>query len=260
MSAETGEVRFEIKERVGVITISNPDRLNAMSTRMLAELKESIFRIETQDGVRVVVIHGEGERALAAGVDLNMMVDMEPGQAREFSQYVQDMLTKIESLPVPVIAAVSGFALGGGLELALACDLIFAAQNARLGLPETNLGIIPGWGGSIRLPRRVGLGRAKEMIYSGRVVEAVEAHSIGLADAVFPLDSFMDEVMSYAVMLTKKSRYSLALAKSTVLRGMDASLEAGLALEREAFANCFASPDAREGISAFLEKREPNFK
>lgn len=260
MSAETGEVRFEIKERVGIITISNPDRLNAMSTRMLAELKENIFRIETEDGVRVVVIHGEGEKALAAGVDLNMMVDMEPGQAREFSQYVQDMLTKIESLPVPVIAAVSGFALGGGLELALACDLIFAAQNARLGLPETNLGIIPGWGGSIRLPRRVGLGRAKEMIYSGRVVEAGEAHSIGLADAVFPQDSFMDEVMSYAVMLTKKSRYSLALAKSTVLRGMDASLEAGLALEREAFANCFASPDAREGISAFLEKREPVFE
>jgi enoyl-CoA hydratase len=260
MSAETGEVRFEIKERVGIITISNPDRLNAMSTRMLAELKENIFRIETQDEVRVVVIHGEGEKALAAGVDLNMMVDMEPGQAREFSRYVQDMLTKIESLPVPVIAAVSGFALGGGLELALACDLIFAAQNARLGLPETNLGIIPGWGGSIRLPRRVGLGRAKEMIYSGRVVEAGEAHSIGLADAVFPQDSFMDEVMSYAVMLTKKSRYSLALAKSTVLRGMDASLEAGLALEREAFANCFASPDAREGISAFLEKREPVFE
>ncbi|MFV1956759.1 MAG: enoyl-CoA hydratase/isomerase family protein, partial [bacterium] len=226
MSAETGEVRFEIKEKVGVITISNPDRLNVLSTRVLGELKESIFRIETQDEVRVVVIHGEGEKAMAAGADLNMIVDMGPVEAREFSRYVQDMLTKIESLPVPVIAAVSGFALGGGLELALACDLIFAAENARLGLPETNLGIIPGWGGSIRLPRRVGLGRAKEMIFSGRLVEAAEAHAIGLADAVFPLERFMDEVMSYAGMLTKKSRYSLALAKSTVLRGMDASLEA----------------------------------
>ncbi len=249
MSAETGEVRFEIKEKVGVITVSNPDRLNVLSTRVLGELKESIFRVETEDGVRVVVIHGEGEKALAAGVDLNMVVDMGPGQAREFSRYVQDMLTKIESLPVPVIAAVSGFALGGGLELSLACDLIFVAENARLGLPETNLGIIPGWGGSIRLPRRVGLGRAKEMIFSGRMVEAAEAHAIGLADAVFPLERFMDEVMSYAIMLTKKSRYSLALAKSTVIMGMDASLEAGLALEREAFANCFASPDAQMCIS-----------
>lgn len=260
MSAGEGKVKFEITDRVAVITISNPGRLNAMTERVLDELRDCILRLEREHEVRVAVIHGEGGKALAAGVDLNLVVDMDPVKAREFSLTVQNMLIKIEALQIPVIAAVAGYALGGGLELALACDLIFAAENAMLGLPETNLGIVPGWGGSIRLPRRVGLGRAKEMIFSGRIVEAAEAHMIGLADAVFPVDAFMEKVMEQALSLAGKSRTSLALAKSTVLRGMDASLEAGLALEREAFANCFASPDAREGISAFLEKRKPVFK
>ncbi len=260
MSTGAGEVKYEMTEKVAVITISNPGRLNAMSKEVLDGLRDCIFRLATESKARVAVITGEGDKALAAGVDLNLIVDMDPVAAREFSMDVQETLVRIEALRIPVIAAIAGYAVGGGLELALACDLIFAAENARLGLPETNLGIVPGWGGSIRLPRRVGLGRAREMIYSGRIVEAPEAHMTGLADAVFPVEIFMEKVMEYAFALAGKSRTSLALAKSTVLRGMDASLEAGLALEREAFANCFASPDAKEGISAFLEKRKPVFK
>jgi enoyl-CoA hydratase len=254
-----GEVRYEIKDKIGTATISRPGRLNALSRKMLEELRSIIDGIESWEKVRVLVIRGEGTDAMAAGADLKVLASLDSSGSREFSNYVQKILTGIESIPIPVISAVDGFALGGGLEICLACDLILASTEAKLGLPETNLGIIPGWGGSIRLPRRVGIGRAKEMIFSGRTVEAQEACDMGLVDAVFPRESFEEEVMSYAASLVRKSPVSLALAKSTVLRGMDASLEAGLALEREAFAYCFSLPDAREGITAFLEKRPPRF-
>ena len=193
-------------------------------------------------------------------MDLNIIAGMSPDEAREFSLGVQNILTDIETLSLPVLAAVSGYALGGGLELALACDMIFASEKAKLGFPEVNLGIIPGWGGCIRVPGRVGLGRARDLIYSGRIIDAQEALQIGLVEAVFPDESFYADVMDYALLLADKSANSLALAKSAVLRGMESSLEAGLAMEREAFALCFAHPDAREGISAFLEKRKPEFE
>lgn len=256
---DQGKVTYEVKERIGIATISRPGRLNALSRKMLDELKAIIDGIDSWEQIRVLVIRGEGKDALAAGADLNYLASLDSSGAREISVYVQKILTGIESIPIPVICAVDGFALGGGLEICLSCDLILASANAKLGLPETNLGIVPGWGGSIRLPRRVGAGRAREMIFSGRTVGAGEALEMGLVDAVYPGESFEEEVMSYARMLASKSPVSLALAKSTVLRGMDASLEAGLALEREAFAYCFSLPDAKEGITAFLEKRAPKF-
>ena len=160
---------------------------------------------------------------------------------------------------MPVVAAVNGFALGGGLELALSCDMIFASEEAMLGLPETNLGILPGLGGTVRLPRRVGLGRAREMVFSGRPVDASEAQRIGLVEAVFPEDQLFVKTAEWARLITLKSPASIALAKSVLNHGMDASLEAGLAMEREAFAYCFSLPDAKEGIRAFLEKRKPDF-
>ncbi len=257
---DEGTVTYAIRDRIGVVTISRPGRLNALSRKMLEELRSIIDGIESWEKVRVLVIRGDGGEALAAGADLKLLASFKSSDAREVSLYAQKILSGIESAPIPVISAVDGFALGGGLEICLACDLILASTEAKLGLPETNLGIIPGWGGSIRLPRRVGIGRAKEMIFSGRTVEAQEAYEMGLVDAVFPRESFEVEVMSYASSLVRKSPASLALAKSTVLRGMDASLEAGLALEREAFAYCFSLPDAREGITAFLEKRPPRFE
>jgi len=255
-----GKVTFDLKGSVGTITISRPGKKNSLTGSMLDELADIVKNAGVEADLRVLVIKGNGNEALAAGVDLSLLDDNTPEEARTFSMDVQSTLTSIEALPIPVIAAVSGFALGGGLEIALACDVILASENAMLALPEVNLGIIPGWGGSIRLPRRVGLGRAKDMIFSGRTVKADEALAIGLVEAVYPADEFEDRVQDYAALLTTKSSSSLALAKSTIQKGLDASLEAGLALEREAFAYCFALPDAREGVSAFLEKRKPKFR
>ncbi|HDL52409.1 MAG TPA: enoyl-CoA hydratase/isomerase family protein [Proteobacteria bacterium] len=257
---DMGTVQYETRGRIGIATLNRPGKLNAFSRSMLEKLLSVLEEIEREGKIRVLIIRGEGESAFAAGADLNLLVTLDGKAARDISMFAQRIMTKIEALPIPVIAAVQGVAVGGGLELPLACDLILAAEGSRLGLVETNLGILPGWGGCIRLPRRVGLGRARDMILSGRLVETEEALSMGLVDAVYPGEGFEGSTMEYAEMLSRKSPVSMALAKSTILRGMDASLEAGLALEREAFAFCFSMPDAREGISAFLEKRPPRFE
>jgi enoyl-CoA hydratase len=260
MSDDQGKITYSQQDGIGTVTINRPGKKNSLTLSMLSELQSIVAGLGKRDGLRVVVIMGQGEEALAAGVNLAVMQHMTPEEARDFSMGVQASLTALENLEVPVIAAVRGFALGGGLELSLACDIILAARSARLGLPEVNLGIMPGWGGCIRLPARVGLGRAKDMIFSGRIVDAEEALVIGLVEHVYDDGEFAEKVMEYAGMLAGKSAASLALAKSTVQKGMDASLEAGLALEREAFAYCFSLPDAREGITAFLEKRKPVFE
>ena len=256
---KTGKVTFEVSDRIGFITLSRPEKRNSLTQKMFDELNLAVGKAAEHDNLRVLVIKGDGN-TFCAGDDLAELVAMSPSQVRSFLTRAQDTFSRLESLEVPVIASVEGYALGGGLELALACDLILASSDAVLGLPETNLGVIPGLGGTIRLPRRVGLGRAKELIYSGRTVPADEAVNIGLVEAVYPSQEFEANVMEYVRLLASKSPSALTLAKSTINKGMDASLEAGLALEREAFAHCFALPDAKEGISAFLEKRKPVFK
>lgn len=259
MTDRNGEVRYEVRDRIGVITLSRPEKRNALTLSMFGQLSAAVSEADGDRDVRVLVVMGDGKDAFCAGDDLTELLSHDALTVRDFLIMAQGILTRLEGLPIPVIAAVEGFALGGGLELALACDLILSSDRARLGLPETNIGIIPGLGGCIRLPRRVGLGRAKEMIFSGRIVETPEAFSMGLVDAVFPSDTFREDCLEYARKLSRKSASSLALAKSAVLKGVEASLEAGLALERESFAYCFALPDAREGIRAFLEKRDPKF-
>jgi len=254
-----GEVLFTVSDRIAVITLSRPEKRNSMTQKMFSELDKAVERVARAEDVRVLVIQGDGE-TFCAGDDLAELVVMDPSRVRRFLARVQDTFLGLESLEVPVLAAVKGHALGGGLELALACDLILASSEAGLGLPETNLGIIPGLGGTVRLPRRVGLGRAKELVYSGRIVKADEAKKIGLVEDVYPADEFDADVKQLAGLLVSKSPTAIALAKSTINKGMDASLETGLALEREAFAYCFSLPDAKEGISAFLEKRKPEFK
>ena len=254
-----GEVRYEVSDRIGIITLSRPGKRNSMTQRMFDELGSAVEKAAGQEGLRVLVIKGDGN-TFCAGDDLAELVAMDLVQVRDFLIRTQGTFTRLEGLAIPVVAAVEGHALGGGLELALACDLILASSGAVMGLPETNLGVIPGLGGTIRLPRRVGLGRAKELVYSGRMVQADEAKNMGLVEAVYPAQEFDSKVMEFALFLASKSPSALALAKSTINRGMDASLEAGLALEREAFAYCFALPDAKEGITAFLEKRKPVFK
>jgi len=256
----TGEVRFEIQDGIGIITISRPEKRNSMTQAMFGQLAGAVSEVEKRQEVRVLVIRGEGGADFCAGDDLGELVRIRSSGIRDFLTAAQDTFVRLEALHQPVIAAVAGNALGGGLELALSCDLILASEDSRLGLPETNLGIIPGLGGTIRLPRTVGLGRAKEMVFSGRILDAPEALSWGLVQAVYPRDGFFPKVMEFARAMSAKSRVSLALAKSTINRGMDASLEAGLALEREAFCYCFCLSDAKEGISAFLEKRKPVFE
>lgn len=255
---DKGEVRYKMSDRIGFITLSRPGKRNSMTRKMFDELGASVRKARGEKGLRVLVIRGD-KNTFCAGDDLAELVAMEASGVRSFLAGIQETFVGLQSLEVPVIAAVEGYALGGGLELALACDIILASSSALLGLPETNLGVIPGLGGTIRLPRRVGLGRAKELIYSGRMVEAGEAKSMGLVEAVYPEGEFNDGVEGFVELLAAKSPTALALAKSAINRGMDASLESGLALEREAFAHCFALPDAKEGISAFLEKRKPVF-
>lgn len=255
-----GDVRYEISDRIATITLSRPDKRNALTQHMFARLNEVVGDVEKNSDLRVLVIRGESGSVFCAGDDLAELAAMDVVQVRDFLIRAQGTFTRLEALSIPVVAAVEGHALGGGLELALACDLILASSNAALGLPETKLGVIPGLGGTIRLPRRVGLGRAKELVYSGRLVQADEAKNMGLVEAVYSAEEFDAKVMEFARSLASKSPSALALAKSTINRGMDASLEAGLALEREAFAYCFALPDAKEGISAFLEKRKPVFE
>jgi enoyl-CoA hydratase len=260
MTQDNGEVRYEVSDRIATITLSRPGKRNALTQHMFARLGEVVGEVENGSDLRVLIIRGESGSVFCAGDDLSQLVAMDLVQVRDFLISAQGTFTRLEALPIPVIAAVEGHALGGGLELALACDLILASSGAVMGLPETNLGVIPGLGGTIRLPRRVGLGRARELVYSGRMVQADEAKNIGLVEAVFSAQEFDEKVLEFARFLAAKSPSALALAKSTVNRGMDASLETGLALEREAFAYCFSLPDAKEGISAFLEKRKPNFK
>jgi len=260
MTKEQGEVRYEVQDRIAVITLSRPGKRNSLTQAMFDQLSEVVASLEGETGIRAAVVRGEEEAGFCAGDDLAELIRIESAGIRAFLARAQGIFTRMEALPVPIIATVKGHALGGGLELALSCDIIIASEEAMLGLPETNLGIIPGLGGMIRLPRRVGLGRAREMVFSGRILNASEARAIGLVEAVYPEDQLFEKALEWARLIASKSRSSIALAKSVLNRGMDASLEAGLAMEREAFAYCFSLPDAKEGISAFLEKRKPVFE
>jgi len=257
---KAGEVRFEVQEGIGIITISRPEKRNSMTQAMFGQLAGAVSEVEKSEEVRVLVIRGEEGGDFCAGDDLGELVKVPQSGIRAFLTAAQRTFIRLEALSQPVIAAVAGNTLGGGLELALSCDLILASEDSRLGLPETNLGIIPGLGGTIRLPRAVGLGRAREMVFTGRILAASEALSWGLVQAVYPRNVFFPRVMEFARTLSLKSRVSLSLAKSTINQGLDASLEAGIALEREAFCYCFCLPDAKEGIRAFLEKRKPVFR
>lgn len=260
MANEKGEVRCEVKDMIATITLSRPGRRNALNQVMFDQLSEIVTNLERTDETGVLVIKGDEGEGFCAGDDLSELAEIESAAVREFLVRVQRTFSHLEDLPVPVVAAVNGHALGGGLELAMSCDVIFASEGAKLGLPETNLGIIPGLGGTIRLPRRVGLGRAREMVLSGRILDASEACRIGLVEAVFPEDQLLDKTLEWARLIVSKSPVSMAIAKSVLNHGMDASLEAGLAMERDAFAYCFSLPDAKEGIRAFLEKRKPVFR
>jgi enoyl-CoA hydratase len=244
---------------IGVLKINRPKSLNALNPATVKELAACLEAVRQDPSIRCLIVTGEGDRAFVAGADISAMVAMTATEGHAFSELGLGVLRKLETLPIPVIAAVNGFALGGGTELALACDLIIAADKAKFGQPEINLGIIPGFGGTQRLARRIGLPRARELIYSGDMIDAETALRYGLANKVVPLTDLMNEAMALAQKLATKPPIAMRQAKAAINAGIDMDLDNGCRFENEAFALTFATEDKKEGMEAFLAKREAKF-
>lgn len=253
-------VHSERRGAVALLTIDRPEALNALNETVLEQLDAAIRAAGADPEVGALVITGAGDRAFVAGADVTRFRDMNPQEARRFARFGQAVFNRIEELPKPVIAAVNGYALGGGCELALACDLRLASERARFGQPEINLGLVPGWGGTQRLARLVGAGRAKELIFTGEWIDAAEALRIGLANAVHPAGELLPRALDLAGRLAAKARLTLGLAKEAVNQGARSGLTVGLAYEAELFSLAFATADQKEGVAAFLEKRVPRFQ
>ncbi len=252
-------ILFETENGVATITINRPKAMNALNPQVVGELDQAIKMIAADDSIKGVIITGSGDKAFVAGADIAAMVQMNALEGRKFSLMGQRVFFALEALDRPVIAAVNGFALGGGTELAMACDFVYASENAKFGQPEINLGIIPGFGGTQRLSRLVGKSRAKEMCMTGVIISAQEALAIGLVNKVLPADQLMAEVKKTAQTIASKGSVAMRAIKYLIDSGFDMALERAVPMEAECFATCFASPDQKEGMSAFLEKRKANF-
>ena len=252
-------VDLERRGPVAVLTLNRPEALNALSVEMLDELDELLDASEAEPELRTVVITGAGDRAFTAGADIRHMQNATALEARAYAQRGHAITGRLESFPKPVIAAVNGYALGGGCELALACDLRLAAERARFGLPEVNLGIMPGWGGTQRLARTTSPGFAKELIFTGRQVKSAEALATGLVNAVHPDEELLDRTVELAEEIAAKPPWAIAAAKEVVNLALEGNLKGHLARELDAFALAFTTEDQREGMAAFFEKRKPTF-
>jgi enoyl-CoA hydratase len=250
-------IRVEREDAVAVVTVDRQDALNALDVDTLTELRNRLSELAGDDGTRAVILTGAGEKAFVAGADIKYMSGLNVDQAKEWGALGHEAGRLLETMPKPTIAALNGFALGGGCELALACDIRYAASNAKIGQPEVNLGIIPGWGGTQRLARVCGLGVAKELIYTGRTVDAEEALGIHLVTAVH--DPVLDKARETAALLASKGPVALRLMKELSNRALGGDHAANLEAEGETFGELFSSEDAKEGLTAFVEKREPRF-
>jgi enoyl-CoA hydratase len=250
-------IRIGREGPVATLTIDRQDALNALDVATLTELRDRLRELADDTGVRAVVLTGAGEKAFVAGADIKYMSGLDPAQAKEWGGLGHEAGRLLETMPKPTVAAINGFALGGGCELALACDLRYASSRAKLGQPEINLGIVPGWGGTQRLARICGIGVAKELVYTGRTVDAEEALRIGLVNAV--ADPVLDRALETARELASKSPVALSLAKRLCNLTLGIDHAGGLETEANEFGELFASEDAREGLAAFVEKRAPSF-
>jgi enoyl-CoA hydratase len=251
---------FQIDEGIATIAFNRPKALNALNTALLEDFSHALDEIAADENIRVLVLTGAGDKSFVAGADINELATYNPLTAKNFARKGHTILAKLQELPIAVIAAVNGFALGGGTEIAIACDFIYASENAKFGQPEINLGLIPGFGGTQRLPRLIGINMAKELVFSGKMISAAEAEKIGLANKVVPQDQLMEEVMKTAKEIACKGKVSLRAAKQAINNGMNADLATGIHIEIEGFATCYASSDSKEGTAAFLEKRKAEFK
>jgi len=260
VSQEYATLKCRIQEGIAQVVINRPEVLNSLNDQVIQELGEIFAELEKNNEVRAIILTGEGTKAFAAGSDITEMKQFSVMKAREFALRVYRTQAKIETIPKPVIAAVNGFALGGGCELMMSCDIRIASSNAKFGQPEIKLGIIPGGGGTQRLPRLIGIGRAKELVFTGELIDAKRAYEIGLVNKVVPPERLMEEAQKIASKIASKSLPILRLAKEALNYGYSMDLEKALEFEIECFGHCFNTEDHVEGISAFIEKRKPSFK
>jgi enoyl-CoA hydratase len=250
---------FDVEDGVAVITFNRPKALNAMNSETMTELYDAATRCKNDDGIKAVILTGSGEKAFVAGADISQMQNMRAQEALAFMELGHETMRLLETLPKPVIAAVNGFALGGGTEISMSCDMRFASENARFGQPEILIGLIPGWGGTQRLARLVGMGRAKELIMGGDQIDAKRAYEIGLVNRVYPADQLIPETKKFAAKMARLPGFALKMAKHAINFGYDLALDNANRLEMECCAQCFSTDDQKEGMKAFLEKRKPNF-
>jgi enoyl-CoA hydratase len=260
MANERQVTKLEHEGSLSILTISREDKLNALNAAVLAEIRSAVDEVRARQQTRVLVVTGAGAKAFVAGADISEMKEMRLEEARAFARAGHNTLDALEALPVPVIAAVNGFALGGGCELALACDFVYAAENAKFGQPEVKLGVIPGFGGTQRLLRRVGVAMARELVYTGRTISAAEALAMGLVNRVVPQADLMKTVRETAAAIAEMGPLAVAEAKKVIRDGEGRLLKDANNLEIEGFAGCFETADQKEGMSAFLEKRKAQFK
>lgn len=253
-------LQFTTEGGIAFVTINRPEALNALSRDVYIELHDVFSVIEDNPAVQIVILTGSGDKAFVAGADIAYMQPRNAIEINDFTDKARLASDKIYNLKKPTIAAINGFALGGGLELAMCCDIRLASDKAKFGQPEINLGIIPGAGGTQRLARIIGMGRAKELIYTGDIIDAATALNMGLVNRVVPADKLLDEAKSMAQKILSKGRVAVSLAKEAITQGANMSLPAGLDLELKCFSLCFATEDQKEGMQAFLQKRKPAFK
>ncbi len=251
---------LDVKDNIAVVTLNRPDKLNALNAQTINDLDSVFDDLKENEGVYAIVLTGSGEKAFVAGADIKELNKLDMISAKEFAEKGQAVFNKIEKFDKPVIAVVNGFALGGGCELALACHIRLASDNAKFGQPEVNLGIIPGYGGTQRLARLINTGRAMEYILTADMISADEAYRIGLVNKVYPQDELLDKAIEMAKKITGKGQQAIRLAMKAVKAVDEMSLKEGQNLEASLFALCCGTEDFKEGTSAFLEKRKPEFK
>lgn len=252
-------VECVVENGIAKIVIDRPKALNALNSEVLQELKKAIAEIQNRTDIRVLLIQGGGEKSFVAGADIAQMSNLNPLEGCEFGRLGQEVFSSLSELPFPTIAVIQGFALGGGCEIALACDIRIASEKAKFGQPEVGLGIIPGFGGTQRLARLVGPGQAKKLIYSAEIISAAQALQIGLVEQVVAPEQLDEVALKLAQMIASKSPNAVRLAKIAINQGLEGSLEEGMRLEASIFGLCFASPEQKEGMTAFLEKRPAKF-
>lgn len=253
-------ILFDVHEKIATITFNRPHALNAMNTETMRELAHAVTACRDDDTIGAVILTGAGDKAFVAGADIREMETLQPRDVLEFLELGHETLRMIEVMPKPSVAAVNGFALGGGTEIALACDVRFAVEHARFGQPEIMIGLIPGWGGTQRLPRIIGMGRAKELVLGGEQIDAMRAYETGLVNRVLPADQLMPEARAFAMKLAAMPPFGIKMAKHAMNYGGDMSVDSAIRLEMECCAQCFSTEDQQEGMRAFLEKRRPLFR